>query len=82
MATKMTTAAVLAGVGDIIAQWLEHVTHFSPRRLTSLISVNVFYITPLLSVFYDANNRLVGEPLARRGEAVRTGALEHASLHT
>jgi|OM-RGC.v1.021546378 hypothetical protein len=78
MRTQMTTAAVLAGVGDVIAQRLEGASGFAWRRFASLVTVNVLYIVPLLSFFYAANERLVGQPAARHGELARTGACVRA----
>ena len=75
MRTQMATAAVLAGVGDVIAQYLEGASAFAPRRFVALVAVNVLYIVPLLSFFYGANEKLVGRPMARRGELARTTAM-------
>ena len=47
MRTQMMTAAVLAGAGDVIAQWLEGASSsFAWRRFAVLIFVNVI-CTPL-----------------------------------
>ena len=78
MRTQMATAALLAGVGDVIAQRLEGATTmaaFAWRRFAALVFVNVFYIVPLLSVLYAANDKLVGERTAKHGEVSRTGAM-------
>lgn len=78
MRTQMATAALLAGVGDAIAQRLEGTTTmagFAWRRFAALIFVNVVYIVPLLSVLYAANDKLVGERTAKHGELSRTGAM-------
>ena len=60
MRTQMATAAVLAGVGDAIAQRIEARGAFAWRRFAALVVVNVVYIVPLLSALYAANDRLVG----------------------
>ena len=59
MRTQMATAALLAGVGDAIAQRIEarSLATFAWRRFASLVFVNVVYIVPLLSVLYAANDR-------------------------
>ena len=59
MRTQMSTAALLAGVGDAIAQRIEarSLATFAWRRFASLVFVNVVYIVPLLSVLYAANDR-------------------------
>ena len=41
MPTKMATAAVLAGAGDVIAQRIEASGPFAIRRFLTLIAVNV-----------------------------------------
>jgi len=58
MPTKMATSAVLSGTGDIIAQAMEASTPFSVRRLLVQISCNVFYIVPILTIFYALNEAL------------------------
>lgn len=75
--TQMITAALLAGVGDAIAQRIEGATirSFAWRRFAALIFVNVVYIVPLLCVLYAANDKLVGERTAKHGEVARTGVL-------
>jgi len=76
MRTQMVTAALLAGLGDAIAQRIEaRATAFAWRRFASLIFVNVVYIVPLLMVLYAANDKLVGERTAKHGEVARTGAM-------
>ena len=45
MVTKMTTAAVLAGTGDVIAQRIEASGTFAVRRLLTLVAVNVLCAT-------------------------------------
>merc|ERR1740139_2023879 len=61
MVTKMTTAAVLAGTGDVIAQRIEASGTFAVRRLLTLVAVNVLYIVPILTVFYAANEWLAAQ---------------------
>ena len=46
MATKMATAAVLAGTGDVIAQRIEASGSFAIRRFLTLIAVNVLCAQP------------------------------------
>ena len=58
MPTKMATAALLSGTGDIIAQGIEASGPFAVRRLLTLVSVNVLYIVPILTGFYAVNERL------------------------
>lgn len=58
MPTKLVTAAVLSGTGDIIAQAMEASAPFAVKRLLTLVAVNVFYIVPILSAFYAANEAL------------------------
>ena len=41
MATKMATAAVLSGTGDLIAQGIEASGPFALRRFLTLVAVNV-----------------------------------------
>lgn len=75
MQTKMVTAAVLAGLGDVIAQRIEGSAGFAVRRFISLIAVNVLYIVPLLNCFYEANEKLIGQRFEPKGLAVKTGAM-------
>ncbi|KAL1500095.1 hypothetical protein AB1Y20_012769 [Prymnesium parvum] len=75
MRVRMATAAVLGSLSDAIAQGLEG-GQFALARHLALILVNVVYITPLLSLFYAANEWLVGEKLGLpasgwRGTGVR-----------
>ena len=58
MPTKMATAAVLSGTGDVIAQAMDIATPFALKRLLTLISVNIFYLVPILTAFYAANEAL------------------------
>ena len=75
MQTKMATAAFLAGVGDLIAQRIEGSGPFAIRRFLSLVAVNVLYIVPLLNLFYEANEKLVGARFEGSGVAMKTGAM-------
>tara|TARA_B110001452_G_scaffold142830_1_gene118809 strand:- start:559 stop:1254 length:696 start_codon:yes stop_codon:yes gene_type:complete len=59
MPTKMITAAVLSGTGDVIAQGIEGVSSFALRRFLTLVAVNVLYIVPILTGFYAVNEWLV-----------------------
>ena len=61
MPTKLATAAVLSGTGDVIAQAMEASVPFALKRLLTLVAVNLFYIVPILTGFYALN-----EMLARR----------------
>jgi hypothetical protein len=63
LATKMATGAVLAAVGDLIAQQLEGATSLAFGRLLNLVAVNVLYITPFLCLTYALNEWLVGTKL-------------------
>merc|ERR1712217_94166 len=72
------TAAVLGGMSDIIAQVLEGASAFVLARFVALALVNIVYITPLLALFYAANEWLVGEALQMpadswRGTCLRLG---------
>ena len=58
MPTKMATAAVLSGTGDIIAQAIDTTAPFALKRLLTLVAVNVCYIVPILTAFYAANEAL------------------------
>jgi peroxisomal membrane protein 2 len=58
MPTKLVTAAVLSGTGDLIAQAMVTSAPFAMKRLLTLVAVNVFYIVPILSAFYAANEAL------------------------
>ena len=71
MLTKMATAAVLGGVGDLIAQALEGGAAIALPRFFALAIVNIVYITPLLTIFYAANERLVGDVLRLTAESWR-----------
>lgn len=78
MATKAATAAVLSGLSDVIAQLIEGtaIPSLAPGRCVALILVNIFYITPLLSAMYDANEWLAADVLQLpadtwRGSVVR-----------
>merc|ERR1719424_2728647 len=70
MPTKMATAAVLSGAGDVIAQCIER-SGIAPaarlRRLLTLVVVNVLYIVPILTIFYAANERLTDKLELRKG---------------
>lgn len=46
MATKMATAAVLSGTGDLIAQGIEASGPFALRRFLTLVAVNVLCAPP------------------------------------
>lgn len=59
---KMTTTASLGSLSDIIAQILEG-GPFAPSRHCAIILVNALYIAPLVSFFFDTNERLVGGKL-------------------
>lgn len=73
MRTKMMTSAVLSGTGDLIAQMLEPAAGgFAVRRLFTLVAVNVLYIVPTLTLFYEANER-VAEKLKLKDGWKRTG---------
>ena len=61
MPTKMVTAAVLSGTGDVIAQCIEGTGSFALRRFLTLIAVNVLYIVPILTAFYAVNEWLVNK---------------------
>ena len=67
MPTKMATAAVLSGMGDVIAQSIDASTPFAIKRLLTLVSVNVFYIVPILTVFYAANEALASALRLEKG---------------
>ena len=58
MPTKLATAAVLSGTGDLIAQVMEASGPLAFKRLAVLVAVNLFYIVPILSAFYAANEAL------------------------
>jgi hypothetical protein len=61
--TKMATGAVLASIGDLIAQQFEGATSVALRRLLNLVAVNVLYVTPFLCATYALNEWLVGKKL-------------------
>lgn len=66
--TKMATSAVLAALGDVIAQTLDPSTAvFSVRRLLVLVSVNIVYFTPLLHYWYAFFDAVVGKLKLRPG---------------
>ena len=67
MPTKMATAALLSGTGDIIAQCIEGAGPIAIRRLLTLVAVNVFYIVPILTAFYAANEQLAERLKLRAG---------------
>ena len=58
MPTKLVTAAVLSGTGDVIAQLSGASAPFAIKRLLTLVAVNIFYIVPILSAFYALNEVL------------------------
>ena len=58
MPTKMATAAVLSGTGDVIAQAMAASAPFALKRLLVLVAVNVAYFVPILTAFYAANEAL------------------------
>jgi len=72
MRTKMMTAAVLSGTGDVIAQMMDPTGGFVVRRFFTLVAVNVLYIVPILTAFYEANER-VAERLKLKDGWKRTG---------
>lgn len=72
MRTKMATAALLSGTGDVIAQCIEKSGPFSVRRFLTLVTVNVLYIVPILTLFYAANEWLA-ERLELKAGWPRTG---------
>jgi len=75
-ATKMTTSAVLASVGDVIAQCLEGASSLAIKRLLSLAIVNVLYIVPLLSVLYAFNEKVCTKFVgSERGTWKSTGTM-------
>eukprot|EP00303_Exanthemachrysis_gayraliae_P013539 CAMPEP_0206024100 /NCGR_PEP_ID=MMETSP1464-20131121/37642_1 /ASSEMBLY_ACC=CAM_ASM_001124 /TAXON_ID=119497 /ORGANISM="Exanthemachrysis gayraliae, Strain RCC1523" /LENGTH=227 /DNA_ID=CAMNT_0053398101 /DNA_START=33 /DNA_END=716 /DNA_ORIENTATION=- len=58
--TKMATSAVLATLGDVIAQKLiNKVAGYSFRGLGILVAVNVLYISPVLHFWYGTFEHLV-----------------------
>ena len=61
MSTKMATSAVLAGTGDVIAQYIEGTGTFVLRRFLTLVSINVLYIVPILTVTYAFNEGIVNK---------------------
>lgn len=61
MMTKMATNAVLAGTGDIIAQAIEGNGAFVLSRFFTLISVNVLYVVPILTLWYALNEFLANQ---------------------
>ena len=61
MPTKMATAAVLSGTGDLIAQSIERAGPFAIKRFLTLVAVNVLYVVPVLTLFYAANERLTAK---------------------
>ena len=68
MPTKMVTAAVLSGTGDIVAQAIDGATGaFALRRCLTLVSVNVLYVVPILTWFYALNERLAKKLKLRDG---------------
>ena len=58
--TKAVTAGVLASLGDVIAQRVEGSAAITLGRTLTMMGVNVFYIVPILSFFYAANEE--GDP--------------------
>lgn len=59
MPTKLVTAALLSGTGDVVAQAIDGGTGaFALRRCLTLVSVNVLYVVPVLTIFYAMNERL------------------------
>ena len=73
--TKMATGAVLASIGDLIAQAMEGATSLALRRLVNLVLVNVLYVTPFLCATYALNEWLVGKKVGlSAASATGTGA--------
>ena len=80
--TKAVTAGVLALVGDLIAQKVEGSATIMLSRSLTYVGVNVFYIVPVLSFFYAANEQLIKRLAMQRGNW-RTTAVQlamHSSL--
>lgn len=80
MPTKMATAAVLSAAGDSIAQNFLGSDPFSLRRLLTIVAVNVGYIVPVLTMFYDANERLAAKLRLRAGWAKTSAQLAFDQL--
>ena len=64
MPTKMATAAVLAGAGDVIAQRIEASGPFAIRRFLTLIAVNVLCTQPRPALALDTLSRALPKPAA------------------
>jgi len=58
MPTKMVTAAVLSGTGDVVAQLMGASAPFALKRVSIIVIVNVLYVVPILTAFYAVNEAL------------------------
>ena len=72
MPTKMATAAVLAGAGDVIAQRIEASGPFAIRRFLTLIAVNVLCTQPRPALALDT--------LSRALRSLGSAALAHVQM--
>lgn len=71
--TKMVTSAVLATLGDVIAQKLiERASGYAFRRLLLLLCVNVLYIAPVLHVWYGLFEHLVTNVWKLKGGTLKS----------